>query len=184
MPRPSYAINCSYAFLCPESQAWQQRHEALLLLLLNNPPSALLSGPATVDPEAAAANSGTLIFLVSSPQGDARDAGQDSSSIVHTALGMLPAHAPLSARLLLQAAAVDKQGRQLLRERAAAAHQLAQALQQYTAAVACLLGGPRYSGSSQHAHWAAAFQAAMDLPVPQVGEDSTLNTENLPHLTA
>ena len=38
------------------------------------------------------------------------------------------------------------------------------------AAAACLLGGPSYAASSQHAHWVAAFQAAMDLPMPEASD--------------
>ena len=148
-------------------QAWQQRHDALLPLLLNNPPAALLAGPAIMDPVAAAAASGAPLLLVTSPAG--AGTGDGSGSIVHTALGMLPGHAPLSAGLLLQAAKLDAQGQQLLQERSAAALHLAAALQQYAAAVACLLGGAHYSNSSQHAHWLAAFQAALELPAPQVG---------------
>ena len=153
-------------------QAWQQRHDALLPLLLNSPPAALLARPAAVDPAAAAeaaAAAGVpplLLLLVTSPGGMGGDAG--SGSLLHAALGILPSHAPLSASLLLLAAATDAQGQQLLAERSAAAQQLAAALRQYAAAAACLLGGQRYAGSSQHAHWLAAFQAAMDLPVPQV----------------
>lgn len=149
-------------------QAWQQRHGALLPLLIGNPPAALLVGPAGWDPAAAAAaGAAPPLLLVSSPGGAAGESG--SGSILHAALGMLPSQAPLSPGLLLQAAGADSQGQQLLAERAAAAQQLAAALQEYGAAVACLLGGPAYAGSSQHAHWLAAFQAALELPVPQVG---------------
>lgn len=127
-------------------------------------------GPVVVDLSAAAAAGSPPLLLVTSPplapgSGDSSGSG----SILHAALGMQPSHAPLPPSLLLQAAKVDSQGQQLLQERAAAAQQLAAALQEYAAAVACLLGGPRYAGSSQHAHWLAAFQAAMDLPVPHVG---------------
>ena len=147
-------------------QAWQQRHEALLPLLLGNPPAALLIGAPAWDPvAAAAAGAAPPLLLVSSASGGSSDVG--TGSLLHSALGMLPSQAPLSASLLLQAAAVDSQGQQLLHERAAAAAQLAAALQDFGAAAACLLGGPRYAGTSQHAHWLAAFQAAMELPVPQ-----------------
>lgn len=157
---------------CPHStplavQAWQQRHNALLPLLLSSPPAALLLGAAAWDPDAAA-TAGALppLLLVSSPAGVGGESG--AGSILHAALGMLPGQAPLSASLLLQAAAADSQGQQLLRERAAAAGQLAAALREFGAAAACLLGGPRYAGTSQHAHWLAALQAALELPVPQV----------------
>jgi hypothetical protein len=129
----------------------------------------MLSGSAVLNPHGAAA-SGIPLLLVTSPAGgDVSAAGEGSGSIVHATLRVLPSRAPLSAGLLLQAAAADKQGLQLLAERAAAAGQLVAALQQYAAAVACLLGGTAYAGTSQHAHWRAAFQAALDLPVPQVG---------------
>ena len=157
-------LACPPAFV--PTQAWQQRHEALLPLLLGNPPAALLLGAPAWDPAAALAV-GALrsLLLVSSAGGSSGEFG--TGSILHSALGMLPSQAPLSASLLLQAAAVDSQGQQLLQERAAAAAQLAAALREYGAAAACLLGGLRYAGSSQHAHWLAAFQAAMELPVPQ-----------------
>jgi hypothetical protein len=142
-------------------QAWQQRHDALLPLLLINPPAALLAGGAAVDPVAFPAPP----TLVTSPHG----APDGSASLLHAALGMLPSQAPLSASLLLQAARADEQGRRLLLERAAAGSQLSGALRQYSAALACLLGGQLYAGTAQHAHWAAAFQAALALPPPQVG---------------
>ena len=153
---------CSPA--CSHLQAWQQRHDALLPLLLASPPAVLLLGPEAVDPGAASA--ACPLLLVTSYAGGG--AAEGRGSIVHAALGMLPSQAPLSASLLLQAAAVDAQGQQLLGERAAAALRLSQALQQYTAAVGCLLGGAGYAGSSQHAHWLAALQAALDAPVPKV----------------
>lgn len=150
-------------------QAWQQRHSALLPLLVVSPPAALLAGPAATDPAAAVAAGMPPLLLVSGPTGSgSTPADTGAGSIVHAALGVPPSHAPLSASLLLQAAAVDEQGQRLLRERAAAAAQLAGALRQYAAASACLLGGVDYAGSSQHAHWLAAFQAAMDLPIPEV----------------
>lgn len=150
----------------PAVQAWQQRHEALLPLLLGTPPAALLLGAPAWDPAAAvAAGAAPPLLLVSARPGGSGEVG--AGSILHGSLGMLPSQAPLSASLLLQAAAVDSQGQQLLQERAAAAAQLAAALQQFGAAAACLLGGPRYAGSSQHTHWLVAFQAAMELPVPQ-----------------
>lgn len=149
------------------SQAWQQRHDALLPLLLSAPPAALLAGPTAVDPSAAAAAGAAPPLLLVSAATPGGEAG--AGSILHVALGMLPAEAPLSPSLLLRAAAVDTEGQRLLSERAAVAQQLAGTLQEYAAGVACLLGGPRYASSSQHAHWAAAFQAALDLPVPQVG---------------
>ncbi len=151
-------------------QAWQQRHSALLPLLVVSPPAALVAGPAATDPAAAAAAGMSPLLLVTGHVGSgglSSDTG--AGSIVHVSLGVPPSHTPLSASLLLQAAAVDQQGQRLLRERAAAAQQLAGALQQYAAAAACLLGGVGYAGSTQHAHWLAAFQAAMDLPIPQVG---------------
>ena len=149
-------------------QAWQQRHDALLPLLLTAPPAALLAGPTALDPAAAAAaRAAPALLLVTAAVADGAAAGE--GSILHAALGMPPSEAPLSPSLLLRAAAVDAEGQQLLAQRAAAAQQLAGALQEYAAGVACLLGGPRYAGSCQHAHWAAAFRAALDLPVPQVG---------------
>lgn len=116
---------------------------------------------------AAAAGAAPPLLLVSSPDAAAGESG--SGSILHAALGIAPAQAPVSPGLLLQAASADSQGQQLLAERAAAAQQLAAALREYGAAVACVLGGPAYAGSSQHAHWAACFQAALQPPVPQVG---------------
>ena len=125
----------------------------------------LLVGAAAVEPGAASAAGVGPLLLVSSTDGSG---GDGSGSVLHAALGMLPSQAPLSASLLLQADAADKQGARLLQERALAAAQLVAALQQYAAAAACLLGGPSYAGSSQHTHWLAAFQAAMNLPVSQV----------------
>ena len=145
------------------SQQWQQRHVALLSLLVTNPPPALAASAAAAPwhPVAAA----TPLGLVSEPQ--AAPAGGAGGSILTAALGMSANDAPVSASLLVQAAAADAAGLQLLARRADAAGELAGLLQQYAAGVAWLLGGPAYVNTSLQQQWIPALQEGLQPPLLQ-----------------